>query len=518
MTETESENGLKVHNQEVPESDTIAYIRRLIVFIVALTVLGLGYPVLQFTTAIYRADLPVDEITSLASTLHNDISFKIPVYLDIPTTLDVFIPDSQEKLNQFVNSKYPELANFWSLDLKKITPGIDPEIDYVVKLVQDENENGDDAVDMSPFSKETTLKVSQNWIDSKLVDQVLSSVLVDMVFKEEISELVSIINNRAKELDKNIVVPYSPNYNLVFSLLVENGRTVKWDIETALKQMKPFLNKLTHYTNFSISTQVQYYSKTEKPVVFDEKKNAYILKESDLSTFINFGDWNLNTHDMDPSINFLVYFPESNYENKPWVIDHLDNGAFLVKQWGGVYIFNKEKPILEGYDVNITELELIPILEIFTSQLFQLLGLATFPKSPSMRVDTLTRLTLFKNLKKTLENLHSLVKLTVSLNEISIPDETKEHVLKSIELVKLAISEINQKQNYHNSMTISSKALTISDRAFFDKEMVQQAYFPNEHKMAVFLPLLGPVTSILAIALIKILVSFKTGLKKKKAD
>jgi len=32
-----------------------------------------------------------------------------------------------------------------------------------------------------------------------------------------------------------------------------------------------------------------------------------------------------------------------------------------------------------------------------------------------------------------------------------------------------------------------------AERGFFEKSMVGQVYFPDEHKIAVYLPLLGPV-------------------------
>jgi phosphatidylinositol glycan class S len=32
-----------------------------------------------------------------------------------------------------------------------------------------------------------------------------------------------------------------------------------------------------------------------------------------------------------------------------------------------------------------------------------------------------------------------------------------------------------------------------AERAFFEKSMVGQLYFPDEHKIAVYMPLLGPV-------------------------
>ena len=32
-----------------------------------------------------------------------------------------------------------------------------------------------------------------------------------------------------------------------------------------------------------------------------------------------------------------------------------------------------------------------------------------------------------------------------------------------------------------------------AEKAFFEKSMVGQVYFPDEHKIAVYIPLLGPV-------------------------
>lgn len=42
-----------------------------------------------------------------------------------------------------------------------------------------------------------------------------------------------------------------------------------------------------------------------------------------------------------------------------------------------------------------------------------------------------------------------------------------------------------------------------AERAFFEKGMVAQLYFPDEHKVAVYLPLLGPVGVPLLMGLIK---------------
>jgi phosphatidylinositol glycan class S len=41
-----------------------------------------------------------------------------------------------------------------------------------------------------------------------------------------------------------------------------------------------------------------------------------------------------------------------------------------------------------------------------------------------------------------------------------------------------------------------------AERAFFEKSMVGQLYFPDEHKLAVYIPLLGPVGVPLLLGLL----------------
>jgi phosphatidylinositol glycan class S len=42
-----------------------------------------------------------------------------------------------------------------------------------------------------------------------------------------------------------------------------------------------------------------------------------------------------------------------------------------------------------------------------------------------------------------------------------------------------------------------------AERSFFEKSMVGQVYFPDEHKVAVYLPLLGPIGVPLVVGLVK---------------
>lgn len=493
-------------SKELPVIETI---RKNIILIVLVIISFLGYPLFALTTTIHRAHLPIDEVELLAQNFLQQLDFKIPVYLDIPNNLEHFVPTAQK----FIDSELSqELKTFWSIDLiKAANKVIDAENDYVVRFEYKEDEI--ESFYISPFSKEIKLVLSKNVINQ--VDEYLKKVLLDEVFRDEILEMSKLAKNEVVQKDSDLIFPYSSHYNIVFSLFVEDGKSIEWEIAKSVELFNGIFEKINHFANFTVSTQIQYYSKLSSEIEYDETSKAYIIDKSDLSTFINFGDWNLVTHDMSPTINFLVYFPESNYETIPMKIRNSLTNSFLIPQWGGVYIFNKQLPLLNGHKWTISETELYPVMEVFSSQLFQLLGVPNYTKSTLIRIDKLSRLTIVQNIKQSLRNLLSLIKLAKSLNEITIPDSTKNYVHQTLKSIRESI-KYTSKQSYSFSMEQSSRALEYSDKAFFEKQMVQQAYFPSEHKMAVFLPLLGPVGSIVGFGTLKLVQEYLKGRKQKR--
>ncbi|CAK7904721.1 GPI transamidase component Gpi17p [[Candida] anglica] len=503
----------KIVTKDEPES--LTFLRRVIVLALVIFVLSLGLPLWFNTTTIYRAELPLDEISHLSHDFQKELNFHIPVYVDIPNSI---ISPAQQQIDSKIQNDYPQLVGLWNIELKQALDSIDSSKDYLVKLEKHQDPAAtSDSYSVSPFNKETILYAVDG---SSQIDQLLTTVLIEHVFKEELEMFVRVIDGSTtgESTDIDVAMPYSSQYNVVFSLFTEAGSPIDWQIEKVSKLFNPILENLNHFANFSISTQVQYYSKLTFEPTYDEERQVYEVQEDELSTFINFGDWNLISHDIKPTINFLTYFPESNYKGKPLLIKNSETNSFLVPQWGGVYIFNKGMPILEGRNIGLLESELIPIMEIFVSQLFHLLGMTSTPKSPLIRIDTLSRVTTFKNLRQSLENLQSLVKLTESLDGISIPESTKKYVELTVEFIHKSIQEASENHNFHKSIDYSSRGVEYSDKAFFEKEMVQQTYFPQEHKLAVYLPLLGPLLSILSIGVFKTLKDMKSDKKKVKVE
>ncbi|CAK9441598.1 uncharacterized protein LODBEIA_P54660 [Lodderomyces beijingensis] len=455
--------------EQSKESPTTSYVRNFINALIVVLIVILGYPLFTSTTSIYRAVLPIERINGFDI---NDIAFEIPVTIlssDRREEKEEVVVVDESYIQSQVSERYPQI-DFWSL---KFTTSSEHEAPgYKVVIVDGASTSKKFEVDGDTISIFTTPDTN--------VDEYIAEVLLDHVFKAELQSLSTLA--RGESLP-GVSLPYSANYNLVFSLFVEGGKRISWEIGQALEQFQPVLSALLRpISSFQVSTQIQYYSKLSQ--LYPNGK----IPQDELATFINFGDWNLGSIDINPTINFLIYIPQNHLE-----IEESPDNAFLVSQWGGVKIMNRMPTMSQS---TISQDELVPILEIFANHLLKLLGLPdSCIDSVPLRLESLQRIITFKNLRDSLANLKSLVKLSESLKEITVPEETKQQILLSLDRMDQAIQS--------QSVSDSGEAVDASNRAFFEKKMVQQAYFPSEHKLAVFLPLLGPVGSIVIFSILK---------------
>lgn len=485
----------------MPQSKEAAYskaVRNRITLVMGLFVLFLGVPLFLYTTRVHRADLPVMVLNERAETFHSDLALRIPIYVN--SSKVNIIPAVQAAVDEHVATA-TGLGLSWGIDFQPYTPEIDSFKQYVLSIIDDnESKDGDltQSYVLSPYSKGLTI-ILPSFMDITSISRYATKVLFEQVFKVE-TDIITELKNDAHTSDMSF--PYSTVYNVVFNLFVQDGSPVEWEIEKAVLQMQPIFQALKHYCKFRVSTQVQYYSKLTNNVSFDEELKANVLSQDDLSTFINFGDWNLNNHEKTPSINFLIYFSDLNYKQVPLIVPGSKTNSFSIPQWGGVHIYNPSEQLTGEKILKISELELLSILDIFASQLFELLGVPGSPASLLMRIDTFQRVACYKNLQRSLDNLNALVKLSNSLTGISIPEATKKNVLDSLSFYDQAIEQLHS-SDFSTALEKSGKCVESSDKAFFEKEMLQQAHFPNEHKLAVFLPLLGPICSIVLFGLLK---------------
>lgn len=344
------------------------------------------------------------------------------------------------------------------------------------------------------------------------------------VFAEEQALLASLHGAHSKHLSLEVAamlarrttrsVKYAPTYHLTFSLFTPDASPSGWDIEPGLRDiLGPLLRALSPISNFTIDTQVQPYARLPPSIqpAYDEAQKAWILEQRDLGGFVNTAEWPLSPAiGIGPTINFLLYVPSP--ATTPLLIDGASDNSWLVPQWGGVALHNPSSKSQVANPAYLDAETLRPALMTFSSQLMSLLGVPSEPsRSLPMRLSTLTRVRAASLFFSASSTMGSLARLVSTLPSISIPDSVAGNVAATLQHLDTACS--NFKDGAFNEALENAKAAEAhAEQAFFEKSMVGQVYFPDEHKVAVYLPLLGPVAVPLVVAALR---EIRSVLKRK---
>lgn len=288
----------------------------------------------------------------------------------------------------------------------------------------------------------------------------------------------------------------APTYHLTFSLFTDGPTPNTWDIEEAVdKYIQPLLDVLRPVHNFTVDTQLQLYA---TPGV-----QSRVLNKEDLASFINAAEWPLSPSiGGAPTVNFVVFIG-----NQTIGLSDSDSGqtsqSWLIPQWGSVYLL----PPSENSS-HVSSATLRQAMLTFGGHLLTLLGTPQTGSLP-LRLSTLARIRSADLLLRSTSTLGSLARLSLSLPSISIPKTVADGVATSMHHLELACGNLGG----HEGLLHARIAEEAAESAFFEKSMVGQLYFPDEHKVAVYLPLLGPVGVPLVLGLIK---ELKNWAKKRK--
>lgn len=522
--EAKAASGANNQNQEpkpkftLPVEPKLKIYTRFVTYLVFfITIFAFGLPIWYNTTSITRESLMVDKMIQYEKTTHDNVKIQIPIYVNPPAnTMDSLIQHAQSLVDANLAEVIEHLGLTGKLNyqlnlINNKNQPVDALENYVLNIRHSEENR--ESLYISPISKEITVFTSDQVIASNHVADFIAKVLVYEVFKYEL-ELYD------QKTSSNVIFDTAANYHLSFFLLNGDGDYVSWEFKDFYqKYLVNFIDLISRFSNFTIDSQIEYYSTLSSIPQFDEATNAFVLHEDDTSIFVNHEKWNLDnnvlippTNDKDLTfINLILYIPSKEFQ--PLLVENSKTNSFITPQYGGIQILNLNTD--EGKNTLTVE-DLKPIFETFTSQIFTLLGLPKQPKSPYIRVDFLTRYFIINNLRKSTENLGSLVRLIHSLPSISIPNNTQKHVTNVFNSIDESIKQLNGHLNLTASAHHANQALVESNLAFFEKEMVQQIYFPEEHKFAVYSPLLGPIFTILFLGFIRITQDIKALRKSYK--
>ena len=295
---------------------------------------------------------------------------------------------------------------------------------------------------------------------------------------------------------------YAPTYHLTFSLFTDGPMPNTWEIEDAVdKYMRPMLDVLRPIHNFTVDTQLQLYA---TPGV-----QSQVLNKEDLASFINAAEWPLSPSiGGAPTVNFVIFIGNQTIGLPDAQANDQTSQSWMIPQWGTVYLL-----ALPDTTSHVSSETLRQPMLTFGGHLLTLLGTPQTGSLP-LRLSTLGRIRSADLLLRASSTLGSLARLSISLPSISIPRAVADGVATSLDHLEQACSKLGGSEGLLHARIAEEEA----ERAFFEKSMVGQLYFPDEHKIAVYLPLLGPVGVPLVMGLIKELKRWKEKRREKAQE
>ncbi|KAK4555030.1 GPI transamidase component [Recurvomyces mirabilis] len=316
--------------------------------------------------------------------------------------------------------------------------------------------------------------------------------------------------------DNSKAFKYSSTYHLTFSLFTPAAIPSDWDIEQALAQyIRPLITALSNVSAVTIETQVQIHASFSPSIAgpqFDHSSRGWQLQKSDLRGFINAAEWPLSPSiGAGPTINFVLYVPAE--EQRPLVIAEANRAtSWLIPQWGGVAILNS----MGKQSTTLTAVELETVMLTFTEQLATLLDLPSDAGSLDERILRLKQTRAVSLIRSTSSTLGALSRLTLKLSAIAIPDAVAHAVQETLARLDQACDAF-RRDDWDSALRHARIGNDEIETAFFEPSMVGQVYFPDEHKVAVYVPLLGPMAVPLIMAAIKEVRSWRQTRKAKSA-
>lgn len=221
----------------------------------------------------------------------------------------------------------------------------------------------------------------------------------------------------------------------------------------------------------------------------DSETGRLFFTPAQLTTMMRTGAWNLDLsiHRAN-AINFVVIFTEDAH---PVHVQTADGPArsFCYPNWGGAYIWNAGEAAPQ-----------LPA-SLFAGNLLSILGMASggSPADTDRLLLALTRTNMHR-----IANAHSAVTdLLAKSPFIEIPADLARRLAKwhdSAEQIQAAL----RAGDIAEAARASARAAKHAEASFYHRSLLGKMYFPDEHKAAIYLPLLLPSLLPVVVGLVKL--------------
>lgn len=465
-----------------------------------------------------------------------DIDLKIPIFLNTSATEFKFpdlLPSVQKEIDTLTKTYKEEYGGIGlNLEINELGDGNNTNDNFVVQLEYTDHVGNS----ISLYEKlELTVQYDDKIVfDNGLPYIIAISIVNNFFYKKNEEFLANELDRTLKFMDNS--VEYKPKTILNFNLVVNDNILSDWDINYLNNGLydeliNPFVKLFNNVYDFKIESNIFYnedlnLSELDGDIADVQAKLDY-TRLSDNINFIN--------KDMENVINFALVLTDKPKESTI--------SSYNIPEWGSIFIYNDkiEDLVNENNLLYVNEELLEPLVYSFLQKAFEKL---TSSKDSAKVMDDINSFIIkgiLSNIDRTNKNIKAIYDMVYtlpvytdeSLNELipeelqpyvgefmsrvfpslSIPKKIYEQLKEIVEKRDLLINELEYNSNFDFKKYLkeSFEVYDLSEKTFFDHEMVMGGFKSIKHIIAVYLPLLGPMCSIAIGGFIKLV-------KKPKQD
>lgn len=331
------------------------------------------------------------------------------------------------------------------------------------------------------------------------MEQYIKEIVAKILLDSYVIQETNIADAPSYQINLNLVAGYSPDDKS------SSIRPLDWEINEAVKSwFMPIVEELQSIADFKVNIQIRPFAEFTIPATF--RDDRYYIIPSDATRLVDENQLRLSKSiNEDVVINFVLYLPPPSI--RPLFlegsIDKLDEVVMQISSWGAIYLFNEEI---------INEIIAIKALKrplgIFAAQLKEMfIGHRNKSKVVNstiihpLELDELMVHLVQRRKQSACDTLQALRRLLDQNREIVVEPIIKnlvDQALASIHRTHEALKEGDLEKALHKA----SRALQFTDAAFFHPTMMAHQYFPQEHKLGVYLPLILPLVLPILLALV----------------
>ncbi|GAV01925.1 hypothetical protein RvY_12559 [Ramazzottius varieornatus] len=292
--------------------------------------------------------------------------------------------------------------------------------------------------------------------------------------------------------------------DIVFTLVNPSPEKLKvtWNIEESLtKHLDPVLSRFLPIANFTVSSQVVRYIDAQMAVGSDSETGKKTLTFREAAKIINSVESRLGASSSDKHVlNFIVYVPPP--EQQPTTLVDADGAAvptnaFITPRWGGVMLYTLHGAALPPSERHLVEIDVDSVTKVFLTQFFMHIGLIDTEQKYAANVDfekdldalLIKRMQL--NVDDSISTLKSLSNLLGQMGNIAINGAVGRNIYEAVDAIKASKKSFAAK-DFPGALAHSRRAWEKSEKAFYDPSLLEQLYFPEDQKFAIYVPLFLP--------------------------